>query len=319
MEKPRYEWVDALKGVAIFLVVLGHSIIEYPINLHENYVCKVIFTRLSFVHMPIFFIVSGFCFSYKGNYGSYLLKKVKRLLVPYLAFGILDMIPRFLFPSLLNRPRGLSESIESILLYGGEYWFLYTLFLIFMIYPFIYKISSGKPILLFSTFVILYLINVFFPCKVSIFTLSRILDYICYFSLGVFLRSVYRFAEGKTLKPWASFLLFGILIVSYESLMFHKYFKFYTILIGVAALYFLCCTPFAANIFKRFGKYSLQIYLLNGFLLVISRTTIISLLGCTEPVAIIAFNMFVDFFLSYLFIKYICAKIKPVRFIMGIE
>ena len=32
----KLDYIDALKGIAIFLVVLGHSIIVFPINLHEN-------------------------------------------------------------------------------------------------------------------------------------------------------------------------------------------------------------------------------------------------------------------------------------------
>ena len=71
------------------------------------------------------------------------------------------------------------------------------------------------------------------------------------------------------------------------------------------------------GIFQRFGRYSLQIYLFNGFLLVISRTVIVSVLEVSNPFIIIAFNMLVDFFLSYIVIKYICERIKPAKILMG--
>ena len=88
-------------------------------------------------------------------------------------------------------------------------------------------------------------------------------------------------------------------------------------LIGI--LTFFLCMQFKlpVSFFKRFGKYSLQLYLFNGYLLVISRTIIVSVLGMTNPFIIIAFNMLIDFFFSYMVIKYICEKIKPVKFLMG--
>ena len=71
------------------------------------------------------------------------------------------------------------------------------------------------------------------------------------------------------------------------------------------------------SIFERFGKFSLQLYLLNGFLLVISRTIICRITAV--PVAIIAFNMLVDFILAYLAIKYVCNRVKLFKVMMGME
>ena len=137
--RKHYKEIDSLKGFAIFLVVLGHAIIYFPINLHENTYCEGLFKILSSVHLPLFFVISGFCFSYHGNYGAYVLKKIKRLMVPYFVFNLLDLLPRAMFPQFVNRSRGITESVIDMLLYGGEYWFLFALFMIFLIYPAIYK------------------------------------------------------------------------------------------------------------------------------------------------------------------------------------
>lgn len=67
MLKKYYEEVDALKGFAIFMVILAHSIIVYPINLHENKFCLELFNSLTCVHMLLFFMISGFCFSFEGG------------------------------------------------------------------------------------------------------------------------------------------------------------------------------------------------------------------------------------------------------------
>ena len=80
-EKKYFTEIDVLKGFAIFLVVLGHSIIEYPVNLHDIAPCNWLFNFVSSVHMPLFFFLSGFVFKYRGGYGSYLGKKAKRVLI----------------------------------------------------------------------------------------------------------------------------------------------------------------------------------------------------------------------------------------------
>ena len=49
--KKHLQEIDALKGWAIFLVVLGHSIIVYPINLHENIYCDALFTAVSYFRL----------------------------------------------------------------------------------------------------------------------------------------------------------------------------------------------------------------------------------------------------------------------------
>lgn len=120
MEKKRFKEIDILRGMAIVLVLLGHAIIVYPVNLHKILWCNVLFTWLSTVHMPLFFLISGFCYSFRTNeYGRFWWKKTKRLLIPYLAFCILDMLVRITFGSLVNQQRGLLESVKNMILAGG--------------------------------------------------------------------------------------------------------------------------------------------------------------------------------------------------------
>lgn len=77
-----------------------------------------------------------------------------------------------------------------------------------------------------------------------------------------------------------------------------------TSIIGLTAIFLIMRNETVVNMFKRFGEYSLQLYLFNVFFLVASRTLIVNILGMTNPVVIISFNMIVDFYLSYLIIKY---------------
>ena len=119
MENNRILSLDYMKALAIFFVVLGHLIDGVD---SENNPFRVFIYSL---HMPLFFIVSGFLSSKKitsiGNLGRWYLRKM-RLLIPFFVFSIGDVLI-------------LGSSWEAFLgwnKYG--LWFLWTLFLFDTIY-----------------------------------------------------------------------------------------------------------------------------------------------------------------------------------------
>lgn len=316
--RKRYKEIDSLKGFAIFLVVLGHAIIYFPINLHEIAWCETLFKMLSGIHMPLFFAVSGYCFSYRGHYLNFLSKKAKRLLLPYFVFNMIDLIPRALLPQFVNRPQSLAESVQSIFLYGGAYWFLYTLFIIFAFYPVIYKWQEGsKSRMLITTIGCSILAFVRIPTET--FTLHLVSGYLLVFHIGALLKMnkvrifEYEWPKRYKLLPFAVAIVWLLLLFS----PWERQLEVLVSLIGITVFYFMTRLKLFNDIFERFGKFSLQIYLLNGFLLVISRTIICRVTA--NPAIIIGFNMFVDFILAYWAIKYICNRFKLFRVFMGIE
>lgn len=84
--KKRIEHIDLAKGICILLVVLDHVSNEgyfssgaYPLN--------EIFDQM---RMPLYFVLSGLFFKdYAGGIQEFLLRKVNKILVPYLFFFIL--------------------------------------------------------------------------------------------------------------------------------------------------------------------------------------------------------------------------------------
>ena len=74
-EKRRWKEMDMLRGMAILMVLLYHSILVFPVNLHEITWCRMLHTFLWTVQMPLFFLVSGFCYSFRGSYREYVVRK----------------------------------------------------------------------------------------------------------------------------------------------------------------------------------------------------------------------------------------------------
>ena len=87
MEK-RNESVTIAKGIAIFLMVIGHS--GCPIFI-DNF--------LSMFNMPLFFILSGFCFKDKHltNEKNYFWKKIKGFYLPYIKWSIVFLLMHNIF------------------------------------------------------------------------------------------------------------------------------------------------------------------------------------------------------------------------------
>lgn len=72
MQSQRIEWLDVAKGIAILLMVAGHTTIPKPVS---NFIWAF--------HMPLFFIASGWCTRWGGQFGEFLVKKTKTLLMPF--------------------------------------------------------------------------------------------------------------------------------------------------------------------------------------------------------------------------------------------
>lgn len=102
--KERIEFVDAIKGFAIILMVAGHVIAwqmpdiwSVPMReltseqINASFLWRLIYS----FHMPLFFMVSGY-FAYKAEGGAKyaVWNKTKRLLVPYIFTGFFILAVR---------------------------------------------------------------------------------------------------------------------------------------------------------------------------------------------------------------------------------
>ena len=60
MSGKRLVWADALKGILIIIVVLGHSIQATMIKMDMSYTHDYLWNLIYSFHMPAFMAISGF-------------------------------------------------------------------------------------------------------------------------------------------------------------------------------------------------------------------------------------------------------------------
>lgn len=114
----RIEEIDLLRGVAALLMILGHSFIVYPIDISGVSWCKGVQYFIYTFHMELFFILAGVVYQC-GNYKTFIIKKVKRILIPYIFFGLIAMLGRATGGFFVNGEETLREGMIKLIIRGG--------------------------------------------------------------------------------------------------------------------------------------------------------------------------------------------------------
>ena len=124
MEAKRIEFIDLAKGVCILLVVLQH------IGLNVNPLGMVS------MRIPLYFVLSGLFFKDYGGLREFVVKKLNRLLLPFMFFylfgyGIYYFI-NILFPNAgiygVFDVYGILSFVDKRVYFNGPIWFLLALF-----------------------------------------------------------------------------------------------------------------------------------------------------------------------------------------------
>lgn len=137
--------ISIAKGLAIILMVIGHSGIKWDI--------PVLFNAINLFHMPLFIFVSGYCFKwvYVDDVKKFVWKRFKGLWWPYVKYGIIFVALHnvFFYCHIYNDSFGAIGAVNAASLYEpmvflkkilrlfvmsdteqllGGFWFLKSLF-----------------------------------------------------------------------------------------------------------------------------------------------------------------------------------------------
>lgn len=129
--------LDIAKAICIILVVIGHYI---PDNSPTWYV--LLNRAIYSFHMPLFMFASGYIYiatKKDVNYSTFLLKKVKRLMLPYLITSVIIISIKLLTQGNMSVDNpATSFSFIRMLYYpeaGYFLWFIWALWWIFVLVP----------------------------------------------------------------------------------------------------------------------------------------------------------------------------------------
>ena len=282
----RLHYIDNLRGLAIFVVVYCH-IIGFSLELNQTSAIEAFLTSF---FIPLFFFVSGFV-GYKENQKwqrsqliAYIWKKIKTLYVPSVTLVLIG-------EQIYN---GIGTPITfDVLRCGGLAWFTHTLFQMSLLYAVISWIAFRQSfvqkkhlqVCLIMLFAFFFLVlfkyvkvqNHFF----SFLNINFLLLNFVYFATGILL-SAYKTSFHKYLDGKFGYLFYAMTLIMYLSDLYihiHWLVKVLSILIFLYIFFYririvielhqhqkpLLWSPF--NILSLWGRYSLEIFFLNSFLL----------------------------------------------------
>lgn len=144
------EYIDYLKGLAIFLVVVGHCwLTEYGM-----------FWFIYRFHMPLFFCISGYLFKNNRTFKQFIFNKLKHIILPYFVYFVIS----FVLVNIYFEPVSISNAFKyfllngSYLIYVNNYalWYLPLFFLVSLIFYFILKVKNK-----YVYYIIIFIFGIF--------------------------------------------------------------------------------------------------------------------------------------------------------------
>ena len=323
--KIHYTEIDIYKGLAILLIILGHSFCSFPVDFNQTEWIKVK-SLFSWYSLNMFFLASGVLFSVKEDWCTFLRKKSLRLMLPWLAFTIFSLLIKKLFSAYTHSQTGsFVHEIMLDLIYGKSYWFLYVLFIMMIIT----RTLKNKRILvvLGGAFLLLLLVGQQIPVAYNFICAERLIHYYPWFLMGYLLKDDYS-AISKTVMAnvQKSFIIGLFLLVTIITIVLTGLYRYYLLkyylmpALGCISFYMFSCTACkrhkAERFFSFFGKYSLQYYL-NHVLIMLGCYYLGSFFFVYSPLAALLVIFFSAIIISSIMLWLEQKMPKPIRLLFG--
>lgn len=275
--------IETLRGIAILLVVIGHVIGSAPtggMKIDFPHPLRYLYLWIDFIQMPLFTAIAGWAYALKpysksAQFGIFCKNKALRLLVPMATVSTLYFLIQYIIPG-TNQKGDLSQLWRIYIFPYTIYWYLPSLFIIFLIQWWIDKwewMNSWKQwwICLFvSVFLSLIIDRGVMHLLPNIFSFKGAFNQLPYFFVGV---AVQRLANassffmkqrylGIILLLCCVCLMYFVWIGSPEDIVLLR--LCYPILI-IPVLFQLFSIKWHSSFFIWIGGYAYSIYLFHGF------------------------------------------------------
>lgn len=317
----RNEKINNIRAFAILTVVFGHSIILYSSqwNLYEpnrtSSILDYVKMFINLYQMPLFFSISGYLFALRWKAvtpGKFIIGKIRRLLIPFLAIGMLWMIPIKMFLRYPNYEGRSYFGGVHMLLTGsdlGHLWYLPTLFLVFIIMYCVVRAFGNTRQIWVIALIIAIALNTFsyrIPTFGFIY-LSYIYQYAWSFMLGAV---IYKTEIEQVSRPVA----WAIGIIAVVGSVFCLYTRAAnTLIVSIAII--LSVYLFMASTRNRYlhalSSCSFGIYLFHSPLIYITFTYLLN----ANPAIVVGINFLILGSISFI-ITYLIKKTQ-LKFVIG--
>lgn len=270
MKSKRLSDIDKLKGLAIFLVVLGHIVAREPPEGNEWYV--TLKSAIYLFHMPLFMFLSGLILAYSrkpissiGGYGKYVWQKFVRLMPAYLLFSLIVFIGKAVMGRFVHVDNGVANWYDyfDVLTnplgsYCAYLWYIYVLFVFYALAPLGYAFTRGRIQWLLPLCFAVHFVNL--PGQ---FALSSLGEYALVFCLGCLAGEHYE-KYTQWLSRYGAFLVTPFLVVLCFSVAWGVP-KLVLGLMSIPACHAMVGMRAAEawGVLKKLGAYTFPIYLMN--------------------------------------------------------
>lgn len=137
----RVEWVDTARGIGIFLVVFAHAL--GGLSLYSEPGPRALHDRIYTFHMPLFFALSGLFAARlaRRTWADVLSDRFRGLVYPYLIWCTLQTAVQVVLAGSTNNPATLSDLLHIPIQPMMQFWFLYALLLVSLVYVALTKLG----------------------------------------------------------------------------------------------------------------------------------------------------------------------------------
>lgn len=302
-ENGRKVWIDGLKGFAALTVVLGHVVSGYleagQFEAQKGFLTAV-FNGIYAFHMPLFFVISGFVFSlaYLDGEGTPKKDRIRiqlgNVAAVYVGWSLLLGGLKILFTRNVSNVVLPSDLLWIPLKAIGLYWYLYVLFLCYLMAAFLVgKHTIRRCYVACAAALVACLCKNLLSPFLPGYTVFLLLDYGFFFLLGVLLQRDPRALAGIG-KP-VGFLSFGVAGIgmavfflagedgarNWGSIDFWGAIMALSLSLSVLGLARWCDGKGVAGALAPIGRYSLEIFLLQTFVIAANRT-FLPMVGITD-------------------------------------
>jgi fucose 4-O-acetylase-like acetyltransferase len=268
------QWFQAItiaKGLGIILVVVGHYCPDES-PAYWKFLNGIIYK----FHMPLFLILSGYLYgksdSIKDLRINFLIQnKFNRLIIPFISIAFIAFFVKYIAGFFVNLQHPVTEKsfflilITSKGMYFPLLWFVYSLFIIFIVFRILQSFIPGKYILF------LFSISLIFIKWPPYFYLNYVFGSLPFFVFGVLFLKDLNFDNFEKIAA-VKFGVTGALVFIFLNLWNYdnKIIKLAlgisgsVSIIGLSAIIFK--SPILYHGIYLIGIYSMSIYLLHTFI-----------------------------------------------------